>query len=150
MNKNVQVRTARAIGLGSFRGRALRSIVIVLGLALAAMTGCTLLPYPHREWLSPPASGRVLDAATQQPIPDALVMRYEPEKAAVGTRTDAEGNFELPGQRVTRWCVAVDYMAVGRYRILATNYHRYQTNLAGGAWKEYLRHDLGDVRLQAK
>jgi len=115
-------------------------------LALLLVSGCGDVPFPHKEWVSPPASGRVIDATTYQPIAKGSVTRFKPSVAAATTRTDLNGRFDLFGCKQTRW-LHLDRGALVSYRVEAFGYKVIETNLGGWAYARDLRHDLGDVLL---
>ncbi len=123
-------------------GRLLVCLLICLG-----MTGCLYLPTPHKEWVAPPASGRVVDAQTKQAIGNAMVTRFTPENITAQARTDTEGRFELAGVRKLRW-FHLDRTATAAYHIEASGYQMFETRKGGWAFRKDLRHDLGEIPLQ--
>lgn len=68
-----------------------------LFIALGVLTGCVPLPFPHTSERFPGAQGRVVDATTEQPIPNAIVaVRDHPSTTA---KTDKAGAFHLSKRR---------------------------------------------------
>ena len=134
-----------AVGCDSVK-RACASVAS--GAACLLLTGCLVMPIPHKEWLAPPASGRVVDGQTGRPVSGAQVLRVEPSVASAQTRTDSNGRFELEGVKKVRWFYA-DRLARARYSFAAAGYEPCGTNKAGWpASRKDLRHDLREISLQ--
>jgi len=64
-------------------------------LALAALTGC--VPFPHTSERFPAMQGRVVDAATGQPISGVLVAVHD--HPSTKSKTDAIGVFHFSKRR---------------------------------------------------
>jgi len=125
-------------------GRLLMCLLICLG-----MNGCLYLPTPHKEWIAPPASGRVVGAQTKQAVTNATVTRFAPNDITARTRTDTEGRFELAGVRKLRW-FHLDRAAAATYRVEALGYQKFEMRKGGCAFRKNLRHDFGEIRLEQK
>jgi hypothetical protein len=91
----------------------LRGPLPLLGLAVL-VAGCQSSPVLNSQYISPRVTGRVLDAATSQPIRNVSVRRLAPgQTVAVNTptvgdrsleqmhvlRTDRDGQFDLDSER---------------------------------------------------
>ena len=68
---------------------------LTMFLVLAALTGC--VPFPHTSERFPAMQGRVVDAATGQPISGALVAVHD--HPSTKSETDASGAFHFPKRR---------------------------------------------------
>ena len=117
----------------------------LLALCLV-MTGCVS---PHREWVAPPASGRVIDAQTRQVVTHALVARFEPAQIAVQAQTNPDGRFEFAGVRAIRW-LHLDRAAAASYRVEAAGYQVFEIRDGGWAFRKDLKHDLGEIELRQR
>lgn len=91
--------------------KALRPEIVLLACALA---GCQSSPVLNSQYISPRVEGRVLDAATHQPIANVSIRRLAPRHTEVANapasgaraldqpraiRTDREGRFDLDSER---------------------------------------------------
>jgi hypothetical protein len=117
--------------------------VLVLG---TGVVGCTHLAVPQREWVSPPASGRVVAADTRTPIANASVTRDQPGRAPSEVRTEPDGRFQVAGVRKLRWSSS-DRLAFGHLRIEAPGFLPAEVEANGEAVRHELRLDFGDVLL---
>jgi hypothetical protein len=127
--------------------RAMSSHLLLLLLCLA--TGCIYVPTPHKEWITPPASGRVLVADAHTPLFGAVVTRYQPAAVPFKTRTDSDGRFLIPGVRELRW-FHLDRPAYGRFRVEASGYAPVDLSRAGWAFNRDLHFDFGEVLLSPR
>jgi len=95
--------------------RALLPVRIAIPSHLIALL---LLPMPLTSAAADPSApileGRVVDAVTLDPLPEAHVVLAEIEGA--GTITDAEGRFRLPGLPPGSYTLRVSYMGYGPSR----------------------------------
>lgn len=126
-----------------------RLTISLLLLSALGMTGCVFGPFPHTEWTVPPASGRVVDARTLEPIANAQVTRVRTYTTnfANATVTSRDGKFVFAGERTLRWML-VCTIAPAEYHIQFPGYAPFTTNASGWARIHSLRHDFGDIRLQ--
>jgi len=100
----------------SERPRRLALVAAPLALlgAVCVFTGCQSSPVLNSQYISPRVEGRVLDAATSQPIRNVSIQRLAPGQTevvsppAVGDRTlektpairtDRDGRFDLDSER---------------------------------------------------
>jgi hypothetical protein len=75
-----------------------------------------------------PASGRVVDAKTRQPIRGATVTRVDSEAPGAAT-TNGDGRFRLHGKHSVQFFPFGDAWVHGSsYRIEATGYQIFETN----------------------
>jgi hypothetical protein len=70
---------------------------MTLLLALALLTGCVPLPFPHTSERFPGVQGRVVDAATELPITNAIVAVHD--HPSTTAKTDETGAFHLSKRR---------------------------------------------------
>lgn len=68
---------------------------LTIFLALLGLTGC--VPFPHTSERFPAMQGRVVDAATDQPISGALVTVHD--HPSTESKTDASGSFHFSKHR---------------------------------------------------
>src|SRR4051812_13401530 len=111
-------------------------------LALLLTAGC------ESVCVVPPASGRVVDARSQKPIPWAEVTRFHAEKSAK-TKTDTEGHFRFHGRRRLEVALGDPVLTPASYRVEAPGYISVETNLFHGLWANQwgLRDDFGTIQL---
>jgi hypothetical protein len=62
----------------------------------ALLAGCVVIPAPYIKVTAPEIRGRVVNAATQQPVPGVTVAFEGQEHGTV--RSGADGSFRLPRQ----------------------------------------------------
>lgn len=94
--------------------RLVRGRLIVFVLACAAGL---LQPWPAAAEASGSVSGRVLDAATAQPLPGASVRL---EGSNVSVSTDRTGAFRLPGAAAGAQTLIVEYLGRSEARVSVT------------------------------
>ena len=101
-------------------------------LLFTLVTGCVI--FPHGELVAPPAHGRVVDAETLEPLPNAkVVRRIERLNRSQVAFTDAQGGFGFKQDKDLRWLFAVDEVADEfSYSIEVAGYRPFQTNRYGG------------------
>lgn len=114
-----------------------------LGMAVMVLAGCQSSPVLNSQYISPRVTGRVLDAATGQPIRNVRIRRLSPGQSlaanppAVGDealekslalRTGPNGAFDLDSERALTiirrdswYSVTVAFTRTG-YEQLVTNY----------------------------
>jgi hypothetical protein len=114
-------------------------------LCLLVMTGCELV------YVVPPASGRVVDARTQQPVASTKVTRVHAE-APAKCNTDAEGRFRFHGKRHLEVALGDPVLSPASYRFEAPGYIGVETNRFHGLWanQKGLRDDFGTIQLMPK
>ena len=125
----------------------MRTCTPLLLLLCPTLTGCLFIPTPHKEWVSPPASGRVMAADSRTPIAGAVVTRYEPAVVHHETHTDSDGRFAVPGVRELRW-FHLDRAAFGKFRVEASGYAPAELSRGGWAFTKDLHLDFGEVLLR--
>jgi hypothetical protein len=77
----------------------MRRALIALS-AGAVLAGCSSLTGPHQEYNSPRVTGRVLDAATRQPLPKADIRRLGPDEyEKQGDPSVRKGGERMAGMR---------------------------------------------------
>ena len=137
----------------------------LLGLALLA-AGCDTFAPPHQAWTDAQVKGRVVDAKTRQPIPEANVSRvlgkelgdaYAVEKGAkqmqrrpTVTSTDGEGRFLLVGEKTAYLFLESFPSYAVTLRIQASGYEtlqRYFTNVVMGSNGAPPTIETGDIEL---
>jgi hypothetical protein len=138
-------------------------------VALFALTwaGCENLALPHQAWTQARVAGRVLDGTTRQPVAGAAVTRWRPSSSdafsdsskggpkmasqpAVAV-TDADGRFELIGERTAQLFLETFPDFTVTLRVRASGYAPFQqlfTNVtfAGPKTNEPLV-NVGDILL---
>ena len=103
-------------------------------------------------WRELPASGRVVDSISHQPVMGAIITQIDSAEVTNQTTSDSNGRFKLPGRRGVMVLPFYDYAVVyANYRIEAAGYPLFTTNR--GVY--YLgivddRHDFGDIHLSPK
>lgn len=93
-----------------------------LALTVSFSQGCLVWRYPT----TPEVRGTVIDQATQQPLPGAVVGMHLQDQ--VIAYTDSDGTFRLPSDRHWRFCPLIpgDYWPRGTLFIEANGYHRHE------------------------
>jgi hypothetical protein len=86
----------------------------VLLAAACVLAGCQSSPVLNSQYISPRVEGRVLDAATRQPVTNVSIRRLTPGQSELGNapaagaralerapvvRTDRDGRFDLDSER---------------------------------------------------
>src|ERR1035438_4421584 len=66
-------------------------------IAVASLSGCVVVVFPHTTRISPEIEGRVVDSRTRMPVDQALVQMVDRPKVAALSRAD--GSFVLPHAR---------------------------------------------------
>ena len=99
-------------------------------------------------YVVPPASGRVVDARSQQPVPQAEVIRVHVE-APARTKTDAKGCFRFRGKRHLQVALGDPVLPPATYRVEAAGYESIETNGLHGIWANQsgLRDDFGTLQI---
>lgn len=70
--------------------------LLILVIVSQQLSGCLLLPIPHRKMEGYGISGRILDAETKKPVAGVLVTEINNDNRGVtSTRTDDDGNFRI-------------------------------------------------------
>ena len=115
-----------------------------LMLILVVTSGCEVI------WTVPPASGRVLDARSRQPVAGASVTRITMSGATNQTASDTAGHFDFRGKRSVQVFPFGDVLAWASYRIEATGYQTIETNRTGYGSVNELRHEFGEIQLLPK
>ena len=107
--------------------------------------------WPHKEWVTPPATGCLRDTLTHQPIANALVTRIAPQQARTQTKTDIHGNFELSGIQEIRW-ISLDAVPLAVYRFEADGYQRFEQRRSSSGWsyRKDLLDQIGEIQLSPK
>jgi hypothetical protein len=118
---------------------------IALLIVVIVTSGC------ESVWIVPPSSGRVVDARSGKPIPQAQVTRICAD-APAKTQTDASGYFKFSGKRTLQVALGDPLCATASYRIGAVGYQSVETNGFAFGWANQrgLRHNLGDVQIAPK
>ena len=112
-----------------------------LTLLLIATSGCEMV------WTIPPASGRVLDSRSRQPVVGASVTRIAMSGTTNQTVADADGRFHFRGKHSVQVIPFGDVLAWATYRIEASGYQMVETNRTGYGSVSGLRHEFGDIQL---
>jgi hypothetical protein len=117
----------------------------LLLIALLATSGC------ESVWVVPPATGRVVDARSHQPVAKAEVIRICAD-APANTKTDTDGYFTFRGKHALQLALGDPLCAPASYRIEAAGYQAAETNVFafGMANQSGLRHNLGEISLTPK
>ena len=112
-----------------------------LALLLIATSGCEMV------WTVPPASGRVLDPHSRQPVVGASVTRFAMSGRTNQTVADADGRFHFRGKHSVQVFPFGDVLARATYRVEAPGYQMVETNRTGYGSQSGLRHEFGDILL---
>lgn len=99
-------------------------------------------------WIVPPASGRITDARSGQPISHATVIRVC-TNAAAKTITRSDGSFKFHGRWRLEVALGDALCAPHSYLIKAEGYETVSTNCFPFGWasQSSLRDNLGEIRL---
>lgn len=121
------------------------SKLVALLVALVLTSGCEMV------WVVPPASGRVVDARSGQPVSHAAVTRVCTD-APAKTMTDTDGSFRFHGKRRLQVAFGDTICTPHSYRIEVTGYQSVDTNCFPFGWASVsgLRDNLGDVQIAPK
>jgi hypothetical protein len=116
---------------------------LVVGLFLTS--GCEMV------CVVPPATGRVVDARSQQPVPQAEVIRVHVEAPAT-TKTDAKGYFRFRGKRHLQVALGDPVLSPATYRVEVASYQSIETNRLHGIWANQsgLTDDFGTLQIVPK
>ena len=109
---------------------------------LIATSGCEMV------WTIPPASGRVLDSRSRQPVIGASVTRFS--GTTNQTTSDTDGRFQFRGKHSVQIFPFGDVVAWATYRIEASGYQTVETNRAGYGSVSGLRHEFGEIQLSPR
>lgn len=145
---------------------------VSLGALAGALLGCSSLRGPHQEFLAPRVVGRVLDARTGAPVPNARVRHlaetgasaYEalPDQRgaqrlveSTGVRTDRQGWFNLPAHKGLFLLLHHGSGSFGSIIVEHPAYHTLRTNVtahpaASVQTERGPAADAGDLLLQPK
>jgi|GEM_PF-2371434 len=138
---------------------------LLVGAALAA-TGCQNFAPPHQAWTEAEVVGRVVDAATHEPLEKATVSRvrsqeigdaYPADKGATQmqqrptlARSETDGRFKLDGQRTAYLFLESFPSYAVILRIQRSGYETVQrqfTNVFRGTNGQVPRVETGDIGL---
>ncbi len=111
---------------------------------LLATSGCEVI------WTVPPASGRIFDSRSQQPVAGASVTRVAMSGATNQTTSDVDGRFKFRGKRSVQVFPFGDALAWASYRVEAAGYQVVETNRPGYGSVSELRHDFGEIQLSPR
>jgi hypothetical protein len=101
-------------------------------------------------WIVPPASGRVVDARTGQPVSHATVTRVCAD-APAKTATHSNGSFRFHGKWRLEVALGDALCEPHSYLIEAAGYESISTNCFTYGWASTaLRDNLGEVRITPK
>jgi len=106
-------------------------------LLLIITSGCEIV------WTVPPASGRVLDSRSRQPVAGASVTRIAMSGTTNQTTSNADGRFYFRGKHSVQVFPFGDVCAWATYRFDATGYQTVETNRIVYGSASGLRHDFG-------
>ena len=109
-----------------------------------ATSGC------ESVWTVPPASGRVLDSHSRQPIVGASVTRIAMSGTTNQTTSDAEGCFRFRGKHSVQVFPFGAVLAWATYRIESPGYQMVETNRTGYGSISGLRHEFGEIPLSPR
>lgn len=117
----------------------------ILLLCIGLTIGCEMV------YVVPPASGRVVDARSRQPVACAEVTRVHAE-APAKTTTDAKGYFRFHGKRHVQVSMGDPVLSAAAYRIEAPGYQTLETNRHHGVWANQsgLRDEFGTIQMIPK
>ena len=118
--------------------------LVTLVFILIVTSGCEII------WTAPPASGRVLDSRSQQPIIGATITRTSMSGTTTQTTSDVDGHFKIRGKRSVQVFPFGDALAWATYRIEATGYETIETNRTGYGSVNGLQHSFREILLLPK
>lgn len=149
---------------------------IWVGLSLCGLValglGCSSVRGPHQEYLAPRVVGRVLDARTGAPVPNARVRHLPSSSAALpeampeargasrlietaGVRTDRQGWFDLPAHKGLFLLFHHGSGSFGTIIVEHPAYHTLRTNVTANPAASVRTDrgpaaDVGNLMLQPK
>jgi hypothetical protein len=101
-------------------------------------------------WRELPASGRVVDSRSHQPVVGATITQIDSSDVTNRTTSDSDGRFMLPGRRGVIVFPFNEGVVYANYRIEAIGYQLFTTNRSVYGPVIDDRHDFGEIQLSPK
>jgi hypothetical protein len=120
------------------------AVFIALLLIFIVTNGCKVI------WRELPASGRIVNTRSHQPITGATITQIDSNLVTNQTTSDANGRFKLPGKRGVMVLPYGNNVVYANYRIEATGYQIFTTNRAVYGPVTDDQHNFGELQLLPK